>query len=483
MGLKDFLENQKDNTVNKNKINTLVFGFTFEKQLEIAQNPKTSSETLKQLAENNDWEIRKAVAANENTDLSVLKKLFEDIKKETHSNWDIRCTLEEIANNPNADSSLLHKIAIYENNKAHDSHYDTMVICKIIKHDNVDYKTIKMLLNNPDITDELQERLLQYPKTKPEFLKILVDINKNFLHGPEYSINPEYSIKAENRIKKIINHPQVNNNVLKDIMDATGFSDLYIQLEIAKTQTNNPVALLYLLSKNSQDIIYETIAQDSSVDSTVLFELITKTYRVYPHASLLALHNPNMDAKTLNDIIVKKDEFGFDNKQYAGWDPRFDEIWDYREEVAKHPNANPDILDILANTKEDLVGFGREAWKVRYTVAQNENTRMETLFRLSTDDNKQVREQAEIIINRRYAKSHEIDSYVLDVMIRDTKDEQTKINIVQNLNTDPASLRWLMKNDPEFYQNHKDDFPKGFDIKAKETNDSVDEKDIDPSDT
>jgi hypothetical protein len=40
-----------------------------------------------------------------------------------------------------------------------------------------------------------------------------------------------------------------------------------------------------------------------------------------------------------------------------------------------------------------------------------------------------------------------------------------------------------MKNDPEFYQNHKDDFPKGFDIKAKETNDSVDEKDIDPSDT
>jgi hypothetical protein len=81
----------------------------------------------------------------------------------------------------------------------------------------------------------------------------------------------------------------------------------------------------------------------------------------------------------------------------------------------------------------------------------------------------------------KYARDIEIllpklqPNYILDAMISSTEDEQTKINIIQNPSTDSATLRRFVKKNQEFYQEHKDIFPEGFEIKRTKNRNTKDD--------
>ena len=65
-----------------------------------------------------------------------------------------------------------------------------------------------------------------------------------------------------------------------------------------------------------------------------------------------------------------------------------------RYHVANNPGAPKEVLKILSKDKY---------WYVRYWVVRNPNTPMDILKKLSTDENKNVRNQQEVRVNRRYA--------------------------------------------------------------------------------
>jgi len=62
------------------------------KQLELAKDPSTTETTLTKLAVDEDWEVREAVAENQNTPFDILTKLAGD------KSWWVR---EAVAENQN----------------------------------------------------------------------------------------------------------------------------------------------------------------------------------------------------------------------------------------------------------------------------------------------------------------------------------------------------------------------------------------------
>jgi uncharacterized UPF0160 family protein len=151
----------------------------------------------------------------------------------------------------------------------------------------------------------------------------------------------------------------------------------------------------------------------------------------------------------------------------------------YRNELsmAKNPDTDSKVLANLAKHEE------RE---IRREVAKNPNTDLKTLKTLKFDQDFNVRHLAVDSMSkileecRQYATREDADPHVLDAMLSDVSDEETRIAIIKSPKIAFATLRRFIgnknenNNNLEFYQRHKDIFPKGFDIKEKDVGDGTD---------
>ena len=66
------------NIVNKHALSKLAEDEDSDVRCAVAENGNTPAETLSKLAEDEDWQVRRAVAKNEHTPVEILSKLAED---------------------------------------------------------------------------------------------------------------------------------------------------------------------------------------------------------------------------------------------------------------------------------------------------------------------------------------------------------------------------------------------------------------------
>jgi len=71
---------------------------TSDAKYNLAENPNTPLDLLRELAKDKDWEVRWRVAENPNTPVDVLRELAKD------EDWSVRYY---VADNPKASSNLL----------------------------------------------------------------------------------------------------------------------------------------------------------------------------------------------------------------------------------------------------------------------------------------------------------------------------------------------------------------------------------------
>ena len=91
----------------------------------VAQNPSTPLDLLRNLAKDKDWTVREYVAANSNTSSDLLRDLAKD------EDWWVR---EKVASNPKASSKILVMLFEYEKSLRKPSKY---VIRSLYTHKNL----------------------------------------------------------------------------------------------------------------------------------------------------------------------------------------------------------------------------------------------------------------------------------------------------------------------------------------------------------
>ena len=300
-----------------------------------AQNPNTELIILKQLAVDEDRDVRQGVAANQNTPVAILRYLASDpdilvrqgvaanrntpveILKSFAKNPDFEM-LWRLAENPSTPAAILD-LSIGDRNN--------LILQTVARNPNTSTATLTMLADDSEdwFKEYAANNFNQYPETNSNYTK-------------KDAISREYNRIAENVAK---NH-STPIEVLKTLANEGGF---WMRRYIAE----NP---------NASGEILKSFVDFEDEDNSVY--------------SLVAKH-PNTPREVLDSFIKIPEELWIHNYHNDG----------VLESVADNPNAPRDILELLAEDK---------SLRIRFRVARNPNTPVELLESLANDSDYQIRE-------------------------------------------------------------------------------------------
>ena len=121
----------------------------------VSRNPSTPVEVLMKLADDGDWEMRQEVARNPSTPVDILRKLAED------ENWEVR---REVARNPRTPAEVFMKLA---------EDGDKYVKEAVTNNPNTPVEALRKLAGDGD--KYVREGVAKNPRTPVEVLRKLAE--------------------------------------------------------------------------------------------------------------------------------------------------------------------------------------------------------------------------------------------------------------------------------------------------------------------
>ena len=144
-------------------------------RIKVTQNPNTSLKILKLLAQDEDANVRYAVAVNPNTSSETLDILAQDEKASVRHG---------VAKNPNISSETLDLLAQDE---------DTNIRYEIAANPNTSPKILRLLAQDEKAFIRIE--VTQNPNTSPKILRLLAQDEDEYIRG-EVAANPNTSTEA-----------------------------------------------------------------------------------------------------------------------------------------------------------------------------------------------------------------------------------------------------------------------------------------------
>ena len=124
-------------------------------RIAVSRNPSTPVEVLMKLADDGDWEMRQEVARNPSTPVDILRKLAED------ENWEVR---REVARNPRTPAEVFMKLA---------EDGDKYVKEAVTNNPNTPVEALRKLAGDGD--KYVREGVAKNPRTPVEVLRKLAE--------------------------------------------------------------------------------------------------------------------------------------------------------------------------------------------------------------------------------------------------------------------------------------------------------------------
>lgn len=381
---------------------------------EVAKDENTHASTLENLSEDESATVRKAVAKNKNTPAEILSKLAED------KNDNVR---EGVARNTNTPVEILSKLAENENgsvlaylatNKSCTSDILNKIADKLNGNQHAP-SILHYILSNPNCPDNIYDKYIDTDS---------VSIKKQMLENPKCPLNvlEKFSTDKSQDVKyNVITNPNVTSEILEKMANT---SDNTILNKIAQSEKASG-NLLDKLSENEDSIIRKNVAKNIHTPPETLEKMFFKesggTYDS-DTIKLSILDNPNVSSEFIDKLaedeneetrihIVNNSKTSVETLKKLAKDEHYNvkeailenekcdadvlkalvESGNVKshyynmnifERIASHANVTPEILDKLAEDKDD---------EVRKVVAQNSKTKTETLAKLANDKSEEVR--------------------------------------------------------------------------------------------
>lgn len=389
-----------------------------------ASHPFAWAELLWELAESADehsgMSIRRAVAKNPNTPVTLLEKLAMDKEEEVRF---------QVANNPATPSTLLDRLA---------EDGDRNVRGVVAKNTNTHVATLKML--SEDANDEVRRALALNPNTPAEVLEKLAgekNLWRNIWSRIEIMENPNISSSVFEQLIKNIgerDYDIVNRRCARAaaregwLRKIAGSSEPYYR-QVASENRNTPVVTLEKLAGDDDSEVRRNIAYNPNTPASALEKLAGD---INMEIRWRVAKNPNTPVWILEKLAGDKDRVVrwsvAENpntpasvlEKLAG-----DDNSTVRSDVAGNPNTPSLILEMLAGDIDN---------GVRWRVAENHNTPTSALERFSGDSVSGI---------RRYVADHlNAPASALEKLAKD-KCEDVRWDVASNPNTTLSTLEIL----------------------------------------
>lgn len=248
--------------------------------INIALFPNTSQETLHKLSENENVDVKRAVAHNKNTSAKTLERLAKE--------KDINIRLE-VANNENTPSKILDELAKVEN----------FIMCEVIaKNRNTSIETLKKLAKHP--VKDVKIAITENPNTP---LQILNELSNE--------LSNDEGLYVRFGVAK-------NKNTPEEILDKLSKDkDITVRTAVAKNK-NTSLETLEKLVKDKDKLVSRTAKKSLDyIKSNLTIENEEKSL------DLVDLDMVSKSAKNSLDEIIKnntisneKEQHDFQNKLY-----------------------------------------------------------------------------------------------------------------------------------------------------------------------
>ncbi len=205
----------------------------------LAQNPKTSSEVLMKLANNEDNNIRMSVAKNPNTSVEILEKLAND------KDWQIRLI---IAKNQKAPKEVLMKLADDKDNAVKES---------VASNSNTPIKVLEKLADDKDW--QIRIIIAKNQKVPKEVLMKLADDKDNVVKEivASNSNTPKETLKklVEDEDLIVRRYVALNSNAPKEILEKLADDDHWLVRHHVASNKNTPKEILEKLSNDKDKLV------------------------------------------------------------------------------------------------------------------------------------------------------------------------------------------------------------------------------------
>lgn len=325
---------------------------------EVAQNPATSGETLRKLANDGDDYVLGSLAKNPKTPPDVLRKLANNNRR-LEEPW----IHDGLVNNPSTPLDVWEKLA-----NDSDSYVRTIVA-------KSQYAPVSVLVKLSADKDEFVRcTVAENPHTP---LKILSDL-----------------LWFEETMDSVLENPKLaevtDGDWRKGFARYPGEKFERTRAAVASNPTT-PESVLRMLADDESFMVLFGVAQNPNTPPEILIKLITK----YPNEEGLVAfcaRNKNMPVSELRDLRKHKSEMV---RRYVAGNPNapddvlramaYDSDSRVREIVAEHSGTPVIILAMLSKDKY---------WLVRNCVAENPHTPYSYLLELADDPDKGVRDTA-----------------------------------------------------------------------------------------
>lgn len=306
----------------------------FEAKLDQAQNSNTPLDVLTKLANDEDKDVRKAVANNPKTPPDILTKLASD------ENPEIRRT---VATNQNTPLQTLNKLA------------GDKVRSAVANNPNVPKELLAQLLGDIDVeVRAVAARVVASdPKTQGKTLRSALTMASK--GGPL-----ERLFVAQN--------PATPPQILTEL---SAYNNGDVLVAVANNPNTPPQALIALFKANKSGYgssILMAIAKNKSLPFEILEEMLKERYSYSNSVIEAAIHSSVNNQKTPSHVLSEYSTY-FVNE--------------VRLDVAKNPNTPPEALTYLARDDELTI--------TKIEVAKHSNTPINTLAKLAMEVDDSVR--------------------------------------------------------------------------------------------
>jgi cell division septation protein DedD len=338
-------------------LGSLIIGFigsNHNVRRKVASNPHTPVSVLEKLATDSDYNIRSNVASNPHTLVTLLEKLATD------SDNSVRCN---VASNPNTSVSVLEKLATDPYN---------YVRCNVASNPHTPVTSLEKLATDSD--NSVRFNVARNPNTPVSVLEKLATDSDNWVRR-NLASNPNTPVSVLEKLasdsvwevrRNVASNPNTSVSVLEKL--ATDSND-NVRRNVA-SNPNTSVSVLEKLATDSNDNVRRNVVLNPNTPVSAL-EKLAKDYNYA--IRLCLLKNNNIPPNLLKQF--KTSEFAT---------------------LMKNKKPNLGRLTLLfsgyAKTSHLAKNCRSTNWLERYAIAQNPNTPDHILNYLLKDGNKLVRD-------------------------------------------------------------------------------------------
>ena len=316
-------------------------------KINLLENNNASPEIIDELAEDEDWRVRKEVAKNSRAPVEALRKFTED------KNVWVR---KEVAKNPRTPAEILMKLAEDENG---------LVRMEVVDNPKAPVELLRKLAEDGE--EYVRRELVENPNTPVDILmRLTADENKDV--RKEVARNPRTPVETLRKLAEdgdkyvkeaVTNNPNTPVDILTKLAED---EDKMVRQQIAKRLRTPVEALRKLVEDEDANVRYE-VAKHPNTPVELLTKLAEDKNEGVRYA---VIRNPRTPAEALMKM--------------AG-----DRSFGIRYELAKNPRTPTEVLMRLAEDEDE---------EVRYAVANNPRTPVEALRKLADDKNWGVSQSA-----------------------------------------------------------------------------------------